>query len=662
MRAGLACLVLLALIGCGPKAEGPAPSGPASPVDDAASSTASLNKDDYAVFPDADAGADPGVPAEQGGRGFNGEGWETNTAFDLIGNPRAVKGGLYREAITDFPGTLRMGGPEWNTYVNYMIGNLVYESLLTLDPTTLNYIPVLATHWQISPDKHTFRFRINPNARFSDGAPVTAEDVVASWTLYADKKLNDPALNTMFGKLERPVAESRYIVRVASREPDWKNFLNFAAFMLIFPAHALKDVDGAAYLRDYNFKYLPGTGPYMITEADIQKGQSLNIRRRKDFWDEKSRRSAGLNNFDEVRLIVVRDPNLTFEKFKKGDLDFYFVNRAKIWIEEMDFDKIQRGVIQKRKIFNNTASGYNGVAINTRRKPFDDIRVRKALALLMNRALYIEKLFHSEYLPMNSYFAGSVYENPGNAANPYNPDDARKLLEEAGWKDRDAQGRLTKEGKPLSIELLYDSKTAEPYLTVYQEDLHRAGITLNLRFVTFETQYKLVSDRQFDLAEVGWGGSMFPDPEQQWHSRLADVRNTDNITGFKDPRIDAICEKYAQTFDLKERVALMRELDGIATRQYHYVLKWRAPAERIAYWNRFGHPSGYFTRTGDYMSDLSAGPGIERLWWIDPAASKRLDEAMADSSVKLPVGATEDRYWLEREAAGENPQSRGGVQ
>ena len=145
-----------------------------------------LAKQAYPVFPDADAGADPAVSAEQGGRGFTGEGWETNTDFDLIGDPRAVKGGALREHILDFPANLRIAGPESNTALNSMIQPMVWESLLTLHPTTLEWMPALATHWQISSDRMTFRYRINPNARFSDGRPVTADDVVASWDFLMD--------------------------------------------------------------------------------------------------------------------------------------------------------------------------------------------------------------------------------------------------------------------------------------------------------------------------------------------------------------------------------------------------------------------------------------------------------------------------------------------
>src|SRR5437879_5420769 len=148
------------------------PTAPTTPV--------SVNKDDYPVFPDADAGADPSVPAEQGGKGFKGEGWETNTNFDLIGDPRAVKGGAYREPIYDFPGTLRVEGPESNSALNYTIKAMMYESLLGNHPTTLDYIPALATHWQVSSDKMTYRSRFDPNARWSDGHPVVADDGVAS--------------------------------------------------------------------------------------------------------------------------------------------------------------------------------------------------------------------------------------------------------------------------------------------------------------------------------------------------------------------------------------------------------------------------------------------------------------------------------------------------
>jgi microcin C transport system substrate-binding protein len=630
---------LLMTAACG-GGSAPAPSnttGSSSPS--STPSNVSLDKNSYPVFPNADAGADPSVPAEQGGKGFTGEGWETNTDFDLIGDPRAVKGGVYRDFVLDFPGTLRIEGPESNTALNYMFKAMVYESLLGLHPTTLDFIPGLATHWQISPDKLTYRFRLNPNARWSDGQPVVADDVVATWTLLMDKGLQDPSNQLVFGKFERPVAESKYVVRVQSKQLNWRNFLYFSG-MLILPAHVLKNVDGAAYLRDYNFKLLPGSGGYVINDSDVVKGRSVTIRRRKDYWAEKERRNIGLGNFDEIRETVVRDQNLAFEMFKKGDLDFYYVNISRQWVQEMNFDKVQQGLIQKRKIFNDAPQGFSGIAFNTRRAPFDDIRVRRALTLLMNRPLFIEKLFFNEYVPLNSYFVGTIYENPSNPKNPYDPQAALKLLSEAGWNSRDQQGRLVKNGRPLVVELLYSGKTSEPFLTVYQDDLRKVGIGLNLRLSNPETAWTLEMERRFDTMYTGWGALVFPNPETSFHSKLADQKDNNNITGLKDKRIDELCDLYDKEFDQQKRAAIIREIDGIVANHHHYALGWTAPFHRIAYWNKFGQPESYLSRVGDQADIVS-------MWWVDPDKQRQLDAANRDPSRKLDVGPVDVRYWQE---------------
>ena len=274
--------------------------------------------------------------------------------------------------------------------------------------------------------------------------------------------------------------------------------------------------------------------------------------------------------------------------------------------------------------------------------------MRKALTFLLNRELLIEKLFFKEYVPLHSYFAGGIYENPNNPKNPYNPQLALQLLAEAGWKDHDAQGRLVKNGQPLTIEVLYGDKGSETWMTIYQEDLRKVGIALNLRLVTGETLFKLVMERTFDMVSMQWGGLLFPNPETSFHSKLADVNNNNNITGFKDKRVDELLDVYDKEFDQHKRAAIIQEIDGILANAYHYVLGWDAPFQRIAYWNKFGHPDSYLTRIGDYRDLVS-------LWWVDPEKGGQINRAMADPSVKLPVGETEVRYWqayAERQPSG----------
>ena len=278
---------------------------------------------------------------------------------------------------------------------------------------------------------------------------------------------------------------------------------------------------------------------------------------------------------------------------------------------------------------------------STRAKPpFDDIRVRKALTLLQNRQLLIERLFFNEYVPQNSYYSGGIYENANNPKNEYDPQAALALLAEAGWSSRDGQGRLVKNGQPLVLELLYSDKGSERWITIYQEDLGKVGIGLNLRLVTPETLFKLVMERSFDFVSMAWGGLLFPNPETSYASSLADVPDTNNITGFKDARVDELLVAYDREFDQQKRAAIIQEIDGILANSYQYILGWDAPFNRIAYWNKFGQPEGYFTRIGDYHD-------IPTLWWIDPQKEAELRRALGDDSVTLPVGETEVRYWPE---------------
>lgn len=299
-------------------------------------------KDSYAVFPDRDEGADPTVPAAMGGKGFSGDGWETNTGFDLPGDPHATKVGIFREAQEAYPATLRPIGPNVSPWWSELLYGFVYESLLAQHPFTLEYIPMLATHWQVSPDKTTFRFRLDPNARFSDGSSVTADDVVATWRLNADTTLQDPVRSSDFNKFEAPVAESPYIVRVRSKEPGQASFDDFAR-LPIYPAEPLRDLGGGRYLRDFNDRMLPGSGSYSVAPRDRER-KVLRLLRRQDYWAFDSRRNVGVYNFNEVREVVVAGDHRAVELLERGELDFAPAG-------ELHSDLLRDGVLQRRGRF-----------------------------------------------------------------------------------------------------------------------------------------------------------------------------------------------------------------------------------------------------------------------------------------------------------------------
>jgi microcin C transport system substrate-binding protein len=140
------------------------------------------------------------------------------------------------------------------------------------------------------------------------------------------------------------------------------------------------------------------------------------------------------------------------------------------------------------------------------------------------------------------------------------------------------------------------------------------------------------------MVAANWAATTFPNPETEFHSKLADVPDTNNITGVKDTRIDELIARYDVEYDQQKRAALIREIDGLLTNLHHYALEWDAPFQRIAYWNKFGHPEGYLSRIDDYYS-------AAWLWWIDPERERALNRAMADQTVKLDVGPLEIKYW-----------------
>lgn len=593
-------------------------------------------------------GADPSVPAELGGAGFTGEGWQTNTGFELMGDPKALKGGSFTMAMYEFPSTLRTEGKDANTTVNSLFSGMIYERLLTLHPTTLEFVPALATHWKISDDKMTFWFRINPDARWADGQRITAQDVIATWKLHVDEGILAPYDNILYRKYEEPVAESMYIVRVRCKELNWRHFIYFGISMTIFPEHIIGKLTGADYLREYQFKMLPGSGPYTLDENDIVKGVSLTLRRRDNYWAETDRRNIGQNNFDRVKFTIVQDERLALEKFKKGEIDFYPVSRASWWVQEFcgnadgcsTYADIHRGLIQKRKVFTDNPQGTIGYAFNQRVPPFDDIRVRKAFFYLLDRDKLIDKLFYNEYLPLDSYFPGSIYENPHNPIYKYDQEKAVKLLADAGWKDRNPEGWLTKDGKVFELTLTFDTPSMERIFTVYQEDLKKVGIKLDLQQSTSATQFKMVNEHKFQITFQQWTGLLFPNPESSFHSNMADPENTTNITGVKEARIDSICKVYNVTFDQKEREKQIQEIDGILTDVVPYALGWVGPFQRIAFWNKFGYPEYYISRIGDFQDVIG-------LWWYDPEKDKQLEAAKRDKSIQLPVGETMSRYWVD---------------
>ena len=381
---------------------------------------------------------------KDGGYGFESiaekNGWVTNLTPNILGDPNAIKGDTLRFlAGMVFPNTLRAFGKETRSQLNSLIEGLIYEPLLSFDAETFKLEPALATHWKVEDDSLTFLFRIDPRARFSDGREVTAEDVVATWFLRMDETILDPSQQVTYDKFEEPVAESMYIVSVESKEALWRNFQNFAG-MSILPAYYVDQVDGSEFLEKYQFSMMPNSGPYILKNEDIINQESYKITRRHDYWGKDLIQNRYQCNFDAINWFVIKDnATLPFEKFKKGEFDYFEVARSARWVEDCVPEKMQaidKGWMKKHRIFSDKPAGTSGYGFNMRTFPFNDKNIRYAFGFLYDREEMNEKMYYNEYEMMHSWFSGTMYENFENPKLLFNADSAMHYLKLAGFEKK----------------------------------------------------------------------------------------------------------------------------------------------------------------------------------------------------------------------------------
>ena len=592
---------------------------------------------------------DTKTPAEKGGYGFeniaNSLGfktyeWSQQTDKTFFGDPKAIKGGTFNYIHSLFPRTMRVIGQNSSQVLNQRtIASLCYEGLLKQHPTTLDFIPGLASHWFISEDKMTFKFRINPDARWWDGNPVTAEDVIATWDLRMDETILSPFEQITYGKFERPVAESKYIVSVQAKTVNWRNFLYFST-MVLHPNHILKDLDGTAFIEEYAFSVIPGTGPYKISESGIKNQESYTLERREDYWAKNTPFNRYKYNFDKIQVSVVKDNDaLQYEKFKKGEQDIFNVQRSRRWIEETDFESTQKGWIKKQRIFSEKPAGTSGYYFNMREWPFNDKNIRYAFCYLYDREKMNREMYYNEYGMMNSLYSGSVYENKNNNPFNYNPEEAIRLLKKAGYSKRNSDGWLVHDvtGKVLSFEIVIQ-KTSAYMVTPVQQMLKEYGMDMQIKFMDYNTMIKNVNARNFNVCMLAYSGLVYPNPEGSLRSTLADQNDNNNVWGFKSERVDELLDEYDVCFDQGRRIEIIQEIDGIFCDVHPIAFSIARNYSRMMWWDKFDYPDWMLSRyVGEFWDAFY-------YWWYDEEKNQELEESMK-SGEALPVKPIDMKYW-----------------
>lgn len=494
-----------------------------------------------------------------------------------------------------------------------------FESLLSINPVSLEYEPGLADHWEISKDKKTFIFHIDPKAKWSDGRPVTAKDVIWTYKTVMDPKNMTGAHKLNMGRFSPPELIDRLTVRFSAKTIHWQNLLTLAGFQ-VMPEHAYAGMD----FNTVNFSFPVISGPYALFK--LEETRFIEIDKRDDWWQASAPENKGKYNFKKIVFKFFAERENAFEAFKKGEIDLFPIYTSRLWIRETNGDDFISNRIVKQKIYNHRPVGFQGFAMNMRTFPFDDLAARKAMALLLDREKMNQALMYGQYFLHRSYYE-DLYLDKYPCENPVVSMDKKKaarILADAGWRANPETGVLEKNGRPFSFKFLIREAASEKFLSIYAEDLKDVGIVLEIDKKDWATWAMDMDGFNFQMTWAAWGAGIFKDPEGMWASSEAGRTGGSNITGFSDPVVDRLVETQKTIFDMDKRNNICRQIDAIVSRAYPYVLLWNIDYTRLLYWNRFGMPATVLSKYGDETSTLT-------YWWLDEDADAALRDALKDN-------------------------------
>jgi microcin C transport system substrate-binding protein len=532
-----------------------------------------------------------------------------------LAGKNAKKGGTIR--LNSVPPKSQNGYTDNNVYTR-MTFELMYESMLGMDPMTMDVMPGLAKAWEVSADGREFVFEMDARARWSDGERVTAEDVKWTFDVVMDAKNDTGVWKVMLGGFESPVVEGEKVVFRKKGEAvrNWRDLITLGGFPIL-PRHRLEG-------KDFNRLDFVGevvSGPYEL--ARVEEQVEAEWRRQGAWWRGGFEAYRNVYNFDRIILRYYIDNENAFEALKAQAIDVYPVYTARIMAQETYGEKFEKNWLLKRRVRNHAPIGFQGFAMNMRRFPFDDVRVRKAMAMLIDRETMNRTMMSNAYFLLRSYFT-DLYDGEHVCTNElwrYDVGAAQELLAQAGFR-RNAEGILEKDGKEFSFTFLSRSSTEDKFLALFDHALRACGIRMAIVRKDFAGWMRDMDGFNFDMTWAAWGAGTIKEPEAMWLSSEADRKGSNNITGFKSAAVDELIRREKTMADMATRNAAYREIDARLAAEVPYALLWHVDETRLIYWNKFGMPPTCLDR-------FSGEEAVLTYWWYDEDRAAELKEARA---------------------------------
>ncbi|MEL6287583.1 MAG: extracellular solute-binding protein [Pseudomonadota bacterium] len=514
----------------------------------------------------------------------------------------------------------------------------VYESLLARnlsEPFAL--YGLLAEKVEVPDDRSWVAFTLNPRARFSDGRPVTVEDVIHSHAILKEKGRNNHRI--FYSKVTKVSTPGERTVRFDFANGTDRELALILGLMPVVPKHALS-IDA---LQKTSLSPPIGSGPYLVGKVDA--GRSIEYRRNPDYWGRDVPAMRGRHNFDVVRYEFFRDVNTLREAFAKGVYDVRSEGDPAQWATAYDFPAVERGDVKKVEFPVALPSGMSGLAFNTRRAIFADRRVREALTYVYDFEWLNRTLYHGLYTRTQSFFDRSAmtshavamseeekallgvhadalpaalvdgtYAAPksdGRGRNRNNIRRAIALLRESGYQLADGVMRNRANGEPLRFEILIATQPQQKMLGNFRDTLRRIGIDVRIRQVDSSEYTRRRRTFDFDMIPFTWAGSLSPGNEQyyRWGSAAADTDGSFNVTGAKDPAIDRMIDALVAARDRPAFETAVRAYDRVLLAGQYAIPLFHLKTQWVAHWSYLAYPET--TSLYGYQLDT---------WWDTRAA------------------------------------------
>jgi len=520
----------------------------------------------------------------------------------------------------------------------YGLEMFVFDTLAvaSLDEPFSEY-GLIAKDIVIAEDKLSMTFTIHPDARFSDGKPVTVEDIA-----YSLETLKGPTVHPFYPYYYRDIAGSEIIDSTTIRFIFSKANRELPMIACQIPIFTPKSFPGDGEDGDGSFLSPPlGSGPYVVDK--VEQGRTITYKRNPDYWARNHPTRKGMFNYDTITVKYYKDQVVAIEAFKAGEFDVLPVNIAKQWARDLEGPRFDSKELVKKLFPHHNNAGMQGFLMNTRKPIFQDRRVRKAIGLALDFEWTNNALFYGQYTRADSFFSNSylaakglpagleleylnafknelppeVFTTPlkapvtqGTAGLRKNLREAMTLLNDAGYSIKDGV-LVNREGEPFAFEITLVSPSFERVMAAYVGNLEKLGMKVSYRTIDSTLYAERLKNFDFDMIVASYGQSQSPGNEQRnfWHSEAADQPGSNNYAGIKSKAVDYLIDRIIYATDEDELVAAAKALDRVLWYGYYLVPNWYMNGHRIAYQNKFSMPA--------VLPEYYAPLQLIMTWWLE---------------------------------------------